>query len=58
MRASSRTNALPGIGTHWKSSTVEKVGLRMLGKAWPNTDVPWAASFVTAGAHSSRRDTR
>lgn len=28
----------------------EKLGLRILGKAWLNTDGLWAASFVTAGA--------
>jgi hypothetical protein len=28
----------------------EKLGLRMLGKAWLNTDGLWAASFVIAGA--------
>jgi hypothetical protein len=28
----------------------EKLGLRMLGRAWLNTDGLWAATFVMAGA--------
>jgi hypothetical protein len=28
----------------------EKLGLRMLGRAWLNTDGLWASTFVMAGA--------
>jgi hypothetical protein len=28
----------------------EKLGLRMLGRAWLNTDALWASTFVMAGA--------